>query len=405
MKNIRFFLFSLFVIIQLPAAFAQVKTMHYPTAPFQIENLKQWKKKHRPAIYDFFENEVYGKVPQAKVKVKYEVLEEGEAFGGKALRRQVAIRFHQREDIPPLLVLMYLPKGVKGKIPVFLGMNFKGNHQIHSDPEIIRSEQALLYQKEDGNQRGIASSRWPVEMLIKEGYGIITLYRGDVDPDVDDDFQNGVHPLFHKQGTKPLSNEWGTIATWAWGLCRVMDYIETVKEIDSRRVAVIGHSRLGKTALWAGATDSRFAMVISNDSGCGGAALSARGIGETIAVINKNFPHWFCDNYLKYGNNEELLPINQHGLIALIAPRPIYVASAIEDTWADPEGEYLSALYASPIYELYGKQGLSTIAMPEVRQPDAGGYVAYHIREGKHDITLYDWEQYVKFANRHWKRE
>ena len=374
----------------------------YGAEPLEISSLRQWERVHRPAIYNFFETEVYGRMPEKQVPILYELLSEGEALGGKAVRREVAMHI---EGMPtPVPILMYIPANVKGAVPAFLGMNFKGNHQINPDPEITISVNAPKGAELGSDpERGAATSRWPLEMLMDNGYALVTIYRGDVDPDFDDGFQNGVHPLFYKEGqTAPAADEWGTIAAWAWSLSRVMDYLEQDKDIDQERVAVIGHSRLGKTSLWAGATDPRFAIVISNDSGCGGAALSMRKHGETVEAINKSFPHWFCDNYNAYRNNEEALMVDQQGHLALIAPRPLYVASAVEDDWADPEGEYLSALYASPVYELYGKKGLAS-PMPAVDSPMMEGDVAYHIRKGGHDINLYDWTQYVKFADKYFK--
>ena len=402
MKKLFSFLFVAALLIPSMGAVAQQK---YGAKPLEFESLKEWKKVHRPAIMDFFLTDVYGHYPQKQVTPRFELLEQSDkALGGKAIRKQVAIHL---DGMPtPILLLIYQPAGVKGKVPAFVGMNFKGNHQVNIDPEIIISDNAPKG-KDLGTDapRGAASSRWPLEEIVGAGYAVATIYRGDVDPDHDDGFKNGIHPLFYRAGqTKPDAEEWGTIGAWAWGLSRVMDYLEQDKSIDHKRVAVVGHSRLGKTALWAGATDERFAIAISNDSGCGGAALSVRKVGETVAKINKSFPHWFCDNYNKYNDNEEALLVDQQGLIALIAPRPVYVASATEDTWADPEGEFLSALYASPVYELYGKKGLAVSSMPKPEQPSIEGYVGYHIRTGKHDITLYDWQQYIKFANQHFGR-
>lgn len=402
MKKLFSFLFVAALLIPSMGAVAQQK---YGAKPLEFESLKEWKKVHRPAIMDFFLTDVYGHYPQKQVTPRFELLEQSDkALGGKAIRKQVAIHLDGMDT--PILLLIYQPAGVKGKVPAFVGMNFKGNHQVNIDPEIIISDNAPKG-KDLGTDapRGAASSRWPLEEIVGAGYAVATIYRGDVDPDHDDGFKNGIHPLFYRAGqTKPDAEEWGTIGAWAWGLSRVMDYLEQDKSIDHKRVAVIGHSRLGKTALWAGATDERFAIVISNDSGCGGAALSVRKVGETVAKINKSFPHWFCDNYNKYNDNEEALLVDQQGLIALIAPRPVYVASATEDEWADPEGEFLSALYASPVYELYGKKGLAVSSMPKPEQPSIEGYVGYHIRTGKHDITLYDWQQYIKFANQHFGR-
>lgn len=402
MKKLFSFLFVAALLIPSIGAVAQQK---YGAKPLEFESLKEWKKVHRPAIMDFFLTDVYGHYPQKQVTPRFELLEQSDkALGGKAIRKQVAIHLDGMDT--PILLLIYQPAGVKGKVPAFVGMNFKGNHQVNIDPEIIISDNAPKG-KDLGTDapRGAASSRWPLEEIVGAGYAVATIYRGDVDPDHDDGFKNGIHPLFYRAGqTKPDAEEWGTIGAWAWGLSRVMDYLEQDKSIDHKRVAVVGHSRLGKTALWAGATDERFAIAISNDSGCGGAALSARKVGETVAKINKSFPHWFCDNYNKYNDNEEALLVDQQGLIALIAPRPVYVASATEDEWADPEGEFLSALYASPVYELYGKKGLAVSSMPKPEQPSIEGYVGYHIRTGKHDITLYDWQQYIKFANQHFGR-
>lgn len=376
----------------------------------KVKSEKVWFKKQRPEILKMFTGEVYGKVPGELRFSEVKVWENSEeALGGLAHRKQVSLFFDKDDHHLEVNVLMYLPKTTE-KVPVFVAYNFTGNHAVFNDPAIRLTESwvannpsvGIINNQVTEQSRASSEDRWPVEEIVKAGYGLVAVYYGDVDPDKND-FSDGIHPFFYQQNqVTPKSNEWGSIAAWAWGLSRVADYLEQDPMVDAKKIAVLGHSRLGKAALWAGATDQRFAMVISNESGCGGAALSRRKFGETVRIINTSFPHWFCDNFLKYNDNEEQLPVDQHQLLALIAPRPLYVASAEGDKWADPRGEFLSARYASAVYELLGFEGLPAKEMPKVNTP-AMGTIGYHIRSGKHDLTLYDWQQYIKFADKHFK--
>jgi len=374
----------------------------------KIRNTRRWERVRKPELLKFFTNNVYGKVPGELEISKWEVVEESDnALNGKVRRKQVDIVFNKNGRTLFFNVLMYLPKNVE-KAPLFLGYNFYGNHTVCNDVN-IRISQAWTRDNESlgisNNQlteksRGVKKESWQVDKIIDAGYGLATIYYGEIDPDKDD-FSDGIHPFFYVDNQKrPGAAGWGSIAAWAWGLSRAMDYLEQDEDVDGSKVIVFGHSRLGKTSLWAGATDERFAGVISNNSGCGGAALSKRQFGETVSRINNVFPHWFARNFLSYNLNEKALPADQHELLALIAPRPVYVASAEEDLWADPRGEFFSAYYATPVYELYGKTGMPSDEMPGINQPVINT-VGYHIRPGGHGVTAYDWNQYIKWADKH----
>lgn len=378
-----------------------------------VNDSQKWIEKRRPEIVALFEDHVYGKAPRKKTKIKYNVMETASnVIDSTATRKQVRIYVLGKKNGPFMDVLIYLPNAVEKPAPIFVGYNFYGNHTIIDDPAVMIPQSwsrnseyfGVTDNKPNEAGRGLRANRWPIAHIVKRGYGVATIYYGDIDPDDDGTFDNGIHPYFYEKGqTQPEPDEWGAIAAWAWGLSRAMDYFEKDNDVDNGKVMVFGHSRLGKTSLWAGATDERFAITISNNSGCGGAALSRRAFGETVKRINASFPHWFCDNYNQYNDNENALPVDQHMLIALMAPRPVYVASAEEDKWADPRGEFLSTKHASSVYELFGLEGMPVDEMPDLNQP-VMGTVGYHVRPGRHDVTLYDWDRYIDFANRHFNK-
>jgi hypothetical protein len=376
----------------------------------KVKSVKAWEQKKRPETLRIFEEQVYGKIPAGLKMTAFTVLEESEQTPyPNSKRKQVEMLLEQDGRELRVEILIYLPL-VEQSVPLFLGYNFYGNHTITDDVHVRISPSwvqdnpsfGIIHNQLTEQSRGVRTNRWSVGEILEAGYGLATIYYGDVDPDRDE-FSDGVHPFTYKPGqTRPEPNEWGALSAWAWGLSRAMDYFETDPDIDAAKVAVMGHSRLGKAALWAGARDQRFAMVISNNSGCGGAAISRRQFGETVKRINTNFPHWFCNNFIAYNDNENALPVDQHQLIALVAPRPVYIASAEEDLWADPRGEYLGGVYASPVYALYGKTGLTSMQMPGIHQPVMND-IGYHIRSGKHDVTPYDWTQFIRFADKHFK--
>lgn len=383
------------------------------TSGKRVTDTADWAGRRVELLRLFAEN-VYGKTPAQAIRLRFQTTSVDEsARNGLATRKQVSIFFADYPKLPPIEVLLYIPKGASKPVPVLMGLNFCGNHCVTTEPDISLSTrwvsnarsvdtvgEVSVNNKATEKARGMQERRWPVDTILKRGYALATAYYGDIEPDHPKGWQTGIRSVLGDSTRYGSSqaNEWGAIGAWAWGMSRIMDYLQTDPAIDGKRVVLIGHSRIGKAALWAGAQDERFAAVISNESGEGGAALSRRNYGETVERLNTSFPHWFTGRYKIYNGHAADLPVDQHQLLALVAPRPLYVASADGDQWSDPRGEFLGALQAEPAYKLYGKTGLGTSTSPGLNQP-IGQTVRYHDRTGKHDVTDYDWAQYLRFAD------
>lgn len=374
----------------------------------KLADKNDWNKR-RAEIYSLFSKEIYGIIPDWHGKIEITPVSRKEnVLDGLATREEVMLHIKNEINQINVLLLIYIPHSSK-PVPAFLGYNFYGNHTITSESDValthgwVRNNNGykITGHRATETSRGLFVSMWPLKEILSRGYGLVTLNYGDVDPDDNDKYTRGANILFNSRRD---STSWGKISLWAWGLSRVMDYLETNQAIDKKKVAIIGHSRLGKTALWAGASDPRFAMVISNNSGRVGAALTKRIFGEPLDFMHSAIPFWFCDHFGKYTGKENLVPVDQHELLALIAPRPVYVASAEDDLWADPRGEFLSCVKASPVYRFLGKEGFPVCQMPPVNQP-VFGTIGYHIRTGKHDVTSYDWKCFMDFADFHFERK
>ena len=351
-----------------------------------VTTVETWEQVRRPEVLELFKTHVFGRnAVERPSTLRFEPIEpDREMMEGKALRKRVNIRYSGPGGEGAIALTAFIPKAAQ-PVPAFVLICNRSSAK-HIDPDRLTK-----------------NPFFPAEELVARGYAALAFHNGDVDPDFHDGFTNGVHAVFQPDPSVRKPDAWGTIAAWAWGASRVMDWIETQPTIDRTRVGVVGHSRGGKTALWCGATDTRFALTISNNSGCGGAKFNRMALpkSEGIARINKSFPHWFCTNYKQYGDNEAALPVDQHMLVALIAPRLAYVASATLDDWAGQPGEFHSCLLASPVWRLYGQQGLVGETFPAPDTPLQQGRVGYHLRTGKHDLTLYDWQRFMDFADKH----
>ena len=378
----------------------------------KVTTKQQWEGERKPELKALFQYYMYGRFPPRPAKQEYQTRPPRDCLGGKAELRDITINVLDPRTGRPLPAILITPKGVASP-PVFIGMNFCGNHAVLDDPKIplptgwVRNNCAgAMNERATDAGRGADHEKWNADLMISRGYALATFYSGDIDPDTPD-LADGIGPAFYKPGqTRQADDDAATIALWAWGFHRVVDYLtESPQLVDPGRIAVVGHSRNGKTALLAGAFDERIALVIPHQAGCGGTAPSRTddSKAESVKRINTSFPHWFCGNFKKFNEHVDLLPFDQHCLVALCAPRPVLYSNAQEDQWANPSGQFELLRAATPVYELYGVEGLAK----DADRPEIGRLVksrlGYFLREGKHSMTRPDWEVFLEFADEYLK--
>jgi len=369
-----------------------------------VRDAKTWNQKRRPQIVQLFEENEYGRSPARPADMSFDVFDQGtRAFDGKGIRRQVTIYFSKDHGGPKLDLLVYVPAAARKPAPLLLNISFSANSSTVKDPGVKVGEVWGRDHKKVPANQGPSFGSINVARLLDAGFGLATFYYGDVDPDFLGGVPLGVRALYLKPGqSEPAPGEWGAIAAWAWGIGRAIDYLETDKAVDARRIAITGVSRLGKTVMWAGAHDTRVALVIASCSGEGGAALSRRNYGETIAHLTapSRYPYQFAANYAKYAEHVDRFPVDANLLVALMAPRPVLLQTGSTDYWSDPKGEFLAALDAGRVYRLLGKQGLETDAMPPAGQAILHT-IGYLMHEGGHGTIPSDWDTYLKFMEMH----
>jgi hypothetical protein len=374
-----------------------------------VTTKQDWESKRKPELKELFQKQMYGRYPSVATKVSGKVLfDDPKAFGGAGILREVEVSMGI-PDCPPIYLLIAVPnERPKAGAPVFVGINFGGNHLLTTD-ERVRIPTVWMPGNDPGvknNQataegRGKHAEKWPLEQIVKAGYAVATFYTGDIDPD-NKDKREGMRPYITPlpKGERPDDFP-GSIMCWAWGIHRAVDYVISQPEFEPKRVAVVGHSRLGKTALLAAAFDERIAVAFPLQAGCGGTAPSrhADPKAETVKRINTSFPHWFSTSFKSYNDDPTKLPFDQHGLLALCAPRPVLYANATEDLWANPSGQFDMMRRATPVYELLGVEGMKATTMPETgRLVDSR--LGFWIRAGKHEMNPDDWKTFLTFAGK-----
>jgi hypothetical protein len=371
----------------------------------RVTNAEIWFAHRRPEILEAYRTAIFGRSPDPGTNVAFNVWETAtNALGGTAVRKQIEINFSGTAAGPCAHLLLYTPAG-KTASAVFLCLQFNGNYTAIDDPAIaifpVWNGKPGVPAMPVNPRRGEFARNWKIPETLARGYGIALLDYREIEPDLS--HGAGLKYGVHKNFPAPGPDGWGAIGAWAWGASRALDYLTGDPEVDAHRVILFGHSRLGKTALWAGAQDTRFAAVIANCSGEMGAALSRRDFGETIDDVVKHFPYWMAGNFQRYAGHWNDLPVDSHCLIALIAPRPLFLNTGSEDGWGDPHGEFLGARAATPVYALLGKEGLTETNFPPLDhalQHD----LSFNCHTGKHDVLPSDWDNFLDFADAHFKR-
>lgn len=386
-------------VADIPVNYTEAKVGSYTLPPIGATDAKTWMSKRRPEVVKLFEENEYGRAPGRPKDMSFEVFDKGTpAFDGKAVRKQITIYFSKDKSGPQMDLLLYLPAKAAKPAPVLLNISFSGNSNAVDDAGVKVGEVWGPDHKKMPANKGRAFGKLPVTKFIDAGYGVATFYYGDVEPDFLGGEPLGVRSIYPKPGP----GDWGAISAWAWGMSRAMDYLETDKGVDSKRVAITGVSRLGKTVMWAGAHDTRFAVTIASCSGEGGAALSRRNYGETIAHLTAptRYPYQFAINYAKFAEHPDQMPVDANLLVALMAPRPLLLQTGSTDKWSDPRGEFLAAVAAEPVYQFFGKQGLGTDQMPAAGEAILHD-IGYEMHNGGHGMVPSDWDVYLRFLNMH----
>ena len=372
----------------------------------RVKTKEDWWNRRRPELKLLFQHYMYGYFPEKTVQTSSKLLYENKmAFGGKGTLREIEVSYGPA-GTPSTKVMLAIPNNAKGKVPVFVGLNFSGNHSFVDDSK-IQIPTAWMYDRYPGVEknratekgRGTAKDVWNIEETLADGFATATFYSGDVDPDIKEP-RNGIQPHLEKAGISMAGpNAWGTIAAWSWGTSRVIDVLAADPLLDAKKIIVVGHSRLGKAALLTAAFDERVALAIPNQAGCGGTAPSRGTVGESVQRINTSFPHWFNANFKEFNTQPARIPFDQNCLVALCAPRPVLFTNAVEDTWANPDGQFEVLKAAQGTYKFLGAEGLASQDKPALGKLSDGN-LGYFIRAGKHSMTPIDWQAYRAFAKK-----